>query len=52
VTWEPAERRAVRAWLADLETRRFARLEGLEPDELCHLLRGLRLVAERRDVLE
>lgn len=52
VVWKPAERRAVRAWLADLETRRFARLEGLGPDELCHLLRGLRLVAERRALLE
>jgi hypothetical protein len=52
VLWEPAERLAVRAWLADLETRRFARLEGLEPDELCHLLRGLRTLAERRAALE
>jgi hypothetical protein len=52
IAWQPSERRAVRSWLSDLETTRFRELAGLETDELCHLLAGLRLVDEHRERLD
>jgi hypothetical protein len=46
------EKRRVRAWLAELEERRFPDVTEEPLETLCHLARGLRAVSARRAVLE
>ncbi|MGH0034163.1 MAG: hypothetical protein ACQGVK_03960 [Myxococcota bacterium] len=49
--WSEDERRRVRGWLEDLETRRLRDVEAVPVQHLSHLVRGLRLVEEHADKL-
>jgi hypothetical protein len=46
IAWSDDEKRQVRDWLDDLETKRLREVEGLPVRHLAHLARGLRLVEE------
>jgi hypothetical protein len=52
LSWSRDDRRRVRRWLAELETRRFADVERVDLDPLCHLAYGLREVRAHRDALK
>jgi len=45
IRWSPEERQNVDAWLDALDRGPFHELDGIPLQHLCHLLRGLRLVA-------
>jgi hypothetical protein len=52
VAWREDEARRVKAWLTELEERRFRELDAIELESLAHLLRGLRSIEAHQHALE